>query len=209
MKSFEYHDFDPEDETTLRDARFRYGDAEAVERIQALNQAGFNADDFGSPSGAPYDLLAKLMSQLFREVKEQLQSGELIAFGYTQDIIAGPQFIPCDLWRHVGVNIKRSWIELKRRPETRMTDIVVFKRPVQLSNDVDRTAKTANRADIQRAYATYIEELIQAGKKSNREQDVAAMKALCGDGVTNQYIRELRAEYAPAQWSDKGRRKQV
>ena len=212
MKSYEYHDFDPEDETALCDARFQYGSAEVIEQVQALNQAGIYLEVpyvvYGDSRDAPYSQLAKLMSQLSREVREQLQSGALIAFGYAQDIIAGPQLIPSDLWRHVGVNIKRSWIELKGRPETRMTNIVVFKSPVQSSNDVDRTAKTANRADIRRAYLTYIEELGQAGKRSNRDQDVVAMKAVFGDGVTNQYIRELRAEHAPTHWSKEGRRKQ-
>jgi len=152
MKRFEYHDFDPEDETALRDAPFQYGSAEVVEQAQTLNQNGIYLDlplvYFGDSRDAPYDQLAKLMSQLGRKVKEQLQSGALIAFGYSQDIMAGPQPIPSDLWRHVGVNIKRSWIELKGRSETRMTDIVVFKRQVQRSNDVDRTAKAANRAEI-------------------------------------------------------------
>lgn len=89
-----------------------------------------------------------------------------------------------------------------------MTNLVVFKRPVQLSNDVDWTAKTANRADIRRAYTNYIKDLIQAGKESNREEDAVAMKALCGDAATNRHIRELWAEHAPADWSKKGRRKQ-
>ena len=124
------------------------------------------------------------------------------------DIIAGPQLIPSDLWRHVGINIKKSWMELKGRPETRMTNIVVFKSPVQSPIDVDRTPKTANKAEIRRAYRAYIEDLEQAGERSNRDQDVAVMKALFGDGVTNQYIRELRTEYAPAEWSKEGRRKQ-
>lgn len=212
MKSYEYHDFDPEDETALRDVPFKYGSAEIVDQVQALNRQDIYLDVpfvyFGDSRDAPYDLLAKLMSQLGREIKAQLQSGALIAFGYTQDITAGPRPIPCELWRHVGVNIKRSWIELKGRPETRMTDIIVFKRPVQLSNDVDRTSKTANRADIRRAYVSYIAGLVQAGERSNREKDVAAMKVIFGKGATNQYICDLRAEHAPTDWSNKGRRKQ-
>ena len=211
MKSYEYDDFDPEDEIALRDAPFQYGNAEITEQARMLQQQGINLEAlviYGDSRDEPYDQLAKLMSQLKREITEQLRDGALIAFGYTQDIIPGPRFIPCYLWRHGQISIKRSLIELKRRSETRMTDIVVFKRPIQPSNDVDRTPKAANRADIRQAYQTYIQDLVRAGKRSNRDQDVAAMKEIFGDGVTNLYIRELRVEYAPKSWSKVGRNKQ-
>lgn len=112
MKRYEFHDFHPEDETVLRGALFQYGNTEITEQVRALQQRGIYLETplilYGDPRGAPCDQLAKLMSQLEREITEQLQSAALIAFGYTGDTIAGPQPIPCDLWRHVQVSINKS-----------------------------------------------------------------------------------------------------
>jgi hypothetical protein len=148
--------------------------------------------------------LERARRQLEAEIVRKLNSGALFATGYAGDtpLDAPAAKIVADRWRLLEPDFLDS---TAKGGGVEISGIRVFK------NKASRKATTAKRyslAELRRWYPTWVLSNVEQGRAPSRDDDLEAARRNFGDKVHRATLRELRAKLAPAEWIQKGRRKQ-
>jgi len=67
-----------------------------------------------------------------------------------------------------------------------------------------QSATRFSEAKVRDWYKSYVEKISAVGKKSSRDDDAEAARSRFGFSVPREFLRALRKEFAPAEWTAKG-----
>ena len=208
MRLPKYEDFDPKDGCALSAALYKYGQEETVEALRRYETAGQSWISI-QLVGGQYDHVddqARASARILKDnIKQKLETGELVAFGLTLDNLPKHAHITPQLLSYARLDFRGNRLTVPGRKEPALTHVVVFK-PLKPGEDaVDRSVKTFSQAALARAYRDYVAQLLADGKRSSRDEDHKAMVELLGDGVTVSAVRGVRRDFAPKGWTGSGR----
>lgn len=205
MLNTQYSHYELADPEELSDARYKWGPSEIVEEVKELKRAGFNSRTWGFvdvEKQATTQCLRHraLLAELEQLTKDLLTAEKLIAFGFTKDTFAGPQYILPATWKFAKVNYDASTLEIEGQPESRITNIVVFE---ELKNpqSVDcENNKSGSKRSLKEEYIFYVQELIESDQRSSRELTYSVMQERWGEAATYGRLKPLRKKYYPSKW---------
>lgn len=212
MPKYQYDRFDPDEAVKLSDARYMWGPTEIVEEAEELVRRGFKSpmrlyhdvEKMGTPQ---YIRHTELLADLHKRTKDLLSEGEFIAFGITNEPLAGYQYIRAELWQAADIDFDNDILEFTVQPESKISNIVLFKRSKKSDKNANSRIPHAPRKEREEKYKARLEQLEATGDTSSREEDYVAMNELCDGRVTTDHITELRAKFLSGERREGGRPK--
>jgi hypothetical protein len=138
------------------------------------------------------------------EILRQLKNGALFATGYSLNtpLDAPAEMISADRWRLLEPDFLASTAKGRG---VEISGIRVFKKKARAKA---ATPKRYSPAELRRWYPTWVKYNVEQGRAPSRDDDLEAAHHKFGNKVHRATLRELRAKLAPAEWIQKGRRKQ-
>lgn len=209
MTNIPYSHFKEQEPTPLSDARQKWGCPEIVDEVEELVRSGFSSRtrgfvDVDKQGTAQCRRHSALLTELEQLTESLLTDERLIAYGFTKDTLAGPQYILSTIWNHAKVNYEASTLEIKGQPENTITSIVVFKPIEKHNNQKPVKSKRIGDAALEKAYIEYVQELIAKDERSSREKTYKEMQKRCGKGATVKRLEPLRVKHYPKKWQGSG-----
>ena len=146
------------------------------------------------------------LGTLTMHLMDKLRVGELIAQGFAsnQGINEAAQRTHTSRWRLLEPDIEKS---SARSDNLIITGILVFKSSKPKKQDKSELYRKYSEADVRHWYQKRITNCVEAGTIPSREEDAASARQHFEGGVSRDLLRQLRREYAPAEWSRRSRRK--
>jgi len=210
MPKYQYDRFDPDEAVKLSEARYKWGPSEIVEEAEDLVRRGFKSPmrlyyDVDKAETPQYIRHVELLADLHKRTIDLLSEGKFIAFGITNEPLAGYQYIRAELWQAADIGFDEDMLEFKAQPESKISDIILFKRTKKSDKNANSKIPHARRKEREEKYKARLEELEASGDISSREEDYAAMNELCDGRVTHKHIAELRAKFLSEERREGGR----
>ena len=209
----------PDTGLTLRQAMLSYDEEGLAERFYDLDAQGYGGEPppLVSPEGwrtAREDLINfGRCAREWREAKGRLEfclrqkliTGKLVAAGHAAtDALDEPaQTIVADRWRTLAPDFEAS---SATGPGIIVGGILVFPTPPK-PEAAGAAPRQVGRSRLRAWYVGWVKTNVAEGKRSSREDDLAAAREAFGTSVSRERLRELRRELAPEAWRRLGRRK--
>lgn len=212
MAKYHYDRFNPDEAVKLSDARYKWGPSEIVEEAEDLVRRGFRSPmrlyyDFDKEKTPQYIRHTELLADLHKRTIDLLSEGKFMAFGITNEPLAGYQYIRAELWQAADINFEEDIIEFKAQPESKISNIVLFKRSKKSDKNANSRIPHAPRKEREEKYKARLKQLEASGDTSSREEDYVAMNELCDGRVITDHITELRAKFLSEERREGGRPK--
>lgn len=160
----QYSHFESEEPEILSAARYRWGPSKIVEEVEDLVRSGFNSRAWGyvdieKQATEQCRRHKKLTEKLENLTEDILSTGKLVAFGFTDNTLAGPQHILPTIWHLAKVNYGENTLEMEAQTGSKIANIVVFKAPEKPSKFENNNTNPSNKSSLKEEYIDYVQEL--------------------------------------------------